>query len=140
MLLSTFCSWSSEIANDSLDIFILGQSNMVGYGDIKFEDRVDIPGAYVLRTSEPSNGVYSWQHAHQPFNVALPSYRFSLTGPFLKSHRQMYFNVKVGAVSHPVAVQYAFTDYAKGYLYNIEGCCASSFRTDTWDDKECTFK
>ena len=100
MLLSTFCSWSSEIESDSLDIFLfLGQSNMAGYGDIKFEDRVDIPGAYVLRASEPTNGVYSWQHAHQPFNVGLPSYRFSLAGPFLKSHRQMYPDVKVGAVS-----------------------------------------
>lgn len=42
-------------------------------------------------------------------------------------------------VLNPVAVRYAFTDYAKGCLYNIEGCCASSFRTDDWDDSTCIF-
>ena len=42
-------------------------------------------------------------------------------------------------VSHPVAVRYAFTDFAKGTLYNIEGCCAPSFRTDNWNEKDCKF-
>lgn len=36
-------------------------------------------------------------------------------------------------VPNPVAVRYGFTDYVKGTLYNVEGCPASSFRTDTWE-------
>lgn len=43
-------------------------------------------------------------------------------------------------VVEPVAVRYAFTDYAKGNIYNIEGCCASSFRTDNWDENVCKFE
>lgn len=43
-------------------------------------------------------------------------------------------------VPHPVAVRYAFTEFDEGLLMNIEGCCASSFRTDNWKEEECTFK
>ncbi len=43
-------------------------------------------------------------------------------------------------VPEPVAVRYAFVEYAEGCVYNIEGCCASSFRTDNWKDEECQFK
>ena len=42
-------------------------------------------------------------------------------------------------VLEPVAVRYAFTDFAKGSFYNIEGCCAPSFRTDDWNEADCTF-
>ena len=42
-------------------------------------------------------------------------------------------------VTSPVAVRYAFTDYAKGNIYNIEGCCASSFRTDDWEENTCKY-
>ena len=37
-------------------------------------------------------------------------------------------------VSKPVAVRYAWTNDAKGNLYNKEGLPASSFRTDDWSD------
>jgi len=39
------------------------------------------------------------------------------------------------SVPVPVAVRYAFRDFVEGTLYNTEGLPASSFRTDTWDDK-----
>ena len=42
-------------------------------------------------------------------------------------------------VPNPIAVRYAFTDFAKGCIYNIEGCCASSFRTDNWNEADCKF-
>ncbi|MEJ2883473.1 sialate O-acetylesterase [Pedobacter sp. GR22-6] len=32
----------------------------------------------------------------------------------------------------PVAIRYAFKDWATGELYNVEGLPASSFRTDSW--------
>jgi sialate O-acetylesterase len=35
-------------------------------------------------------------------------------------------------VQSPVAVRYAYKEYAKGELYNTEGLPASSFRTDDW--------
>jgi sialate O-acetylesterase len=35
-------------------------------------------------------------------------------------------------VQNPIAVRYAYKEYAKGELYNIEGLPASSFRTDDW--------
>ncbi len=35
-------------------------------------------------------------------------------------------------VKHPVAVRYAFTDYANGELFNTYGLPASSFITDEW--------
>lgn len=38
-------------------------------------------------------------------------------------------------VPKPIAVRYGFSDYVKGTLYNIEGCPASSFRTDNWEEK-----
>ena len=36
-------------------------------------------------------------------------------------------------VEKPVAVRYAWFDYAKGNLFNNAGLPASSFRTDDWD-------
>lgn len=35
-------------------------------------------------------------------------------------------------VQNPVAVRYAYKEYAKGDLYNTQGLPASSFRTDDW--------
>ncbi|MFO8085510.1 MAG: sialate O-acetylesterase [Desulfobacterales bacterium] len=40
------------------------------------------------------------------------------------------------AIEKPVAVRYAFKNWVKGELYNIEGLPASSFRTDDWEIKE----
>jgi len=40
--------------------------------------------------------------------------------------------VKSEAVRHPVAVRYAFENYAEGDLYGTEGLPVSSFRTDDW--------
>lgn len=37
-------------------------------------------------------------------------------------------------VAHPVAVRYAFEDYAEGDLYGAEGLPVSSFRSDDWED------
>ena len=103
LFLCLFCSsysWAAGSEKDSLDVFLfLGQSNMAGYGTILPEDRVDIPGAYVLRVDENDKKSYSWQGAHQPYNVGHPTYRFSLAGPFLQAHRLMYPEVKVAAVS-----------------------------------------
>lgn len=56
--------------------------------------------------------------------------------PYLKNKVLVYSD----KVPNPVAVRFAFTDFAQAYLYNIEGCCASSFRTDNWKDEECVFK
>ena len=42
-------------------------------------------------------------------------------------------------VPHPVAVRYAFTDYADGTVYNVEGCCLTTFRTDNWEEKDCKY-
>ena len=44
--------------------------------------------------------------------------------------------VSASEVNVPVAVRYAFTDFAKGSLFNTEGFPASSFRTDDWKDPE----
>ena len=41
--------------------------------------------------------------------------------------------VKSDAVTHPVAVRYAFKDWADGDLY-CDGLPVSSFRTDNWDE------
>lgn len=35
-------------------------------------------------------------------------------------------------VNKPVSVRYAFKDYVKGSLFNMDGLPASSFRTDSW--------
>ena len=41
-------------------------------------------------------------------------------------------NVWSNDVKNPVAVRYAYKEYAKGDLYNTAGLPASSFRTDDW--------
>jgi sialate O-acetylesterase len=41
--------------------------------------------------------------------------------------------VRSDSVPHPVAVRYAFRDWAEGDLFH-DGLPVSSFRTDTWDD------
>jgi sialate O-acetylesterase len=38
-------------------------------------------------------------------------------------------------VQKPVAVRYAFYDYAEGSLFSVEGLPVSSFRTDNWEIK-----
>ena len=38
------------------------------------------------------------------------------------------------AVAEPVAVRYAFRNYAEATLFNSSGIPASSFRTDDWDE------
>ena len=39
------------------------------------------------------------------------------------------------AVAEPVAVRYAFRNYAEATLFNSSGIPASSFRTDDWEVK-----
>lgn len=44
--------------------------------------------------------------------------------------------VKSSQVLHPVAVRYAFVNYADGDLFGTEGLPVSSFRTDNWKDTD----
>lgn len=44
--------------------------------------------------------------------------------------------VKSNRVKQPVAVRYAFENYADGDLFGTEGLPVSSFRTDDWQDKD----
>ncbi len=46
--------------------------------------------------------------------------------------RSYVVKVSSARVKNPVAVRYAFKDYAKGNLYNVEGLPAVPFRTDNW--------
>ena len=43
--------------------------------------------------------------------------------------------VTCDAVAEPVAVRYAFRNYAEATLFNSSGIPASSFRTDDWEVK-----
>lgn len=46
--------------------------------------------------------------------------------------RNSVVNVHSESVKHPVAVRYAFKDWAVGELYSTDGLPVSSFRTDSW--------
>lgn len=44
-------------------------------------------------------------------------------------------NVTSSEVKQPIAIRYAFKDWAVGELYSVEGLPVSSFRTDRWPHK-----
>ncbi len=48
--------------------------------------------------------------------------------------KRQHVIVTCDKVAHPVAVRYAFEDYAEGDLYGAEGLPVSSFRSDDWED------
>ena len=99
LVASTITGWAAG-EKEGMDIFLfLGQSNMAGYGDIYPEDRQDLDGVFTLRETKDEANPYRWEKSHQPYNVGLPSYRFSLAGPFVQAYHLTYPNATVGVVS-----------------------------------------
>lgn len=91
----------------------------------------------VLTFKNAENGLTTYGKPLTGFAVAGADRVFYPAVAKLKKTEIVVYSDKVAA---PVAVRYAFTDYAEGCLFNVEGCCASSFRTDTWAEESCKFE
>lgn len=83
-----------------------------------------------------SRGLTTYGKPLTSFFIAGENRIFYPAEAFIKGNDVVVYSKNV---SKPVAVRYAFMDYVKGCLYNIEGCCASSFRTDNWDEDTCKY-
>ncbi len=90
----------------------------------------------VIYFENASNGLSSYGKTVKSFVIAGEDRVFYPANACIVHNRIEIFSDKV---SHPIAVRYAFTDYAEGCLYNVEGCCASSFRTDDWREETCRY-
>lgn len=92
-----------------------------------------IEGSMVnLTFDNASNGLTSFGKELSEFEIAGENKRFYPANAAVTSTG---ISVVSPSVPVPVAVRYAFRDFVEGTLYNTEGLPASSFRTDTWDDK-----
>lgn len=90
----------------------------------------------ILSFKNVSGGLTSYGKPLTSFLIAGKDRKFYPATAQIQGNELIVYSDKV---PEPVAVRYAFTDYAKGCLYNIEGCCASSFRTDDWDESTCSY-
>ncbi len=63
------------------------------------------------------------------FEISGADRKFYPADAVLKGRKVLVYSEQV---KKPVAVRYAFKDWAVGELYNTEGLPASSFRTDNW--------
>lgn len=91
---------------------------------------VEIAGEVIkLKFSYAVNGLTSFGKALTQFEAAGADRTF---WPAKAEIHQDEVWVWCDKVKSPLAVRYAFTDWAVGELYNVEGIPASSFRTDDW--------
>lgn len=90
--------WALPKNKEKLHIFFLmGQSNMSGYGIIKLEDRTPVPGVVQLPTIY--KGELKWKPAAHPLNNRLTkSHRFGLGLPFAKQYLKDNTGVKVALI------------------------------------------
>ncbi|WP_299230660.1 sialate O-acetylesterase [uncultured Bacteroides sp.] len=102
------------------------------YKSCRIED-----GKMIISFENASNGLSTYGKPITSFTIAGEDRVFYPAQVRIHKSEIVVFSDKV---SSPVAVRYAFTDYAKGCLYNVEGCCASSFRTDNWTEETCKFE
>lgn len=96
----------------------------------------DRGGKMILCFDNASNGLSTYGKPVTSFMIAGDDRVFYPAKAQIRNKEIIVYSEQV---ANPVAVRYAFTDYAVGCLYNVEGCCASSFRTDNWDDNTCKF-
>ncbi|MFA7583069.1 MAG: sialate O-acetylesterase [Proteiniphilum sp.] len=83
----------------------------------------------VLEFDFASNGLSSFGKPLDGFTIAGSDRKFYSAVAVIKGKNLI---VSSDSVSQPVAVRYAWSNYAEGHLFNTAGLPASSFRTDNW--------
>ncbi|MBC9797155.1 sialate O-acetylesterase [Sinomicrobium weinanense] len=92
---------------------------------------VEVEGNRVKLTfSNASNGLTAFGKELENFQIAAKDKVFHPAKAIITKEGITVYSENVES---PVAVRYAFQDYAMGDLFNTEGLPASSFRTDSWD-------
>jgi sialate O-acetylesterase len=92
---------------------------------------MSVEGSIVKLTFEHAkNGLTSFGKELINFTISGENKRFYPAKAFITNTGISIFSP---SVDKPVAVRYAFENFAIGDLYNTEGLPASSFRTDDWE-------
>lgn len=92
-----------------------------------------VEGSIVKLTFDNAvNGLTSLGKELSCFEIAGANKRFHPASAFITDTG---ISLSSPYVAEPVAVRYAFKDFIVGDLFNTEGLPASSFRTDTWEQK-----
>ena len=121
-----------EIVGKRLAYMALAQTySQQGFGYISpLFDAMTITGnTATLTFKNAPNGLTAFSKPLDGFEVAGADKRFRPARAIISGGKVLVSSPEVAA---PVAVRYAFTDYAKGSLFSTEGLPASSFRTDDW--------
>lgn len=84
-------------------------------------------GKIIISFKNADNGLTSYGQELDQFQVAGSDKVFYYAKAWIKDYKVI---LECDKVSEPKYIRYGFTDYTKGTLYNVEGCPATSFRTD----------
>lgn len=85
----------------------------------------------IINFDETGGGLTTYHKPLIGFEIAGEDKVFHPANAYLGKDIQTV-EVTSSEVKDPIAVRYAFTDYAEGCLFNMCGLPASSFRTDDW--------
>ncbi|MBN2862654.1 MAG: sialate O-acetylesterase [Bacteroidales bacterium] len=126
---------NKEAAGNRLALLALARTyGMKGFaceGPVFKEMKVEGNLARLTFDNAP-NGLTSFGKELKCFEVAGSNRRFLPAQAIITNTGITVFSPLVNT---PAAVRYAFKDFVIGDLFNTEGLPASSFRTDTWEEK-----
>jgi len=124
--------WDKETVGKRLAYMALAQTyGLKGfpYASPMYESVSFAGNVATVQFSNATNGLTSYGKTLSYFEIAGADKVFY---PAKAVIAQGKLQVSAPEVPNPVAVRYAFKDYAAGDLFNTEGFPASSFRTDDW--------
>lgn len=123
---------NKKAAGQRLGLLALHQTyglNGFGYASPLY-DSISIKNSVVtIYFKNASNGLTTFGQPLTNFEIAGADKKFYPAKAIISGNKVL---VSTPEVAVPVAVRYAYKDFVKGELFNIEGLPASSFRTDDW--------
>ncbi|PTQ97888.1 sialate O-acetylesterase [Mucilaginibacter yixingensis] len=105
------------------------QKKGITYKNPRFDTLVVDKDTARVKFADAPNGLTTFGKNITQFEIAGSDKVFYPATAVLRANT---VNVHSDSVKHPVAIRYAFKDWATGELYSTDGLPVSSFRTDNW--------
>lgn len=103
----------------------------IPYRSPEFKSLNAIDNKLIIRFNYAQDGLTTFGKTLQNFKIAGSDKVFH---PAQAAIVLNTIELSFGAIDRPVAVRYAFEEYAEACLFGINGLPVSSFRSDDWDD------
>lgn len=103
----------------------------IPYRSPEFKSLNAIDNKLIIRFNYAQDGLTTFNKTLQNFKIA------GSDKVFYPAKAEIVLNtieLSCGTIDRPVAVRYAFEEYAEASLFGINGLPVSSFRSDDWDD------